>query len=186
MKFYIILSFFVCFATNAQDQTTYITVENKKKKPESPVFVQCEFALPFRLNENRGAVNLNGTQNNDWFIPNGLSASIGLGLQKNKWIAISAHSGIDWIVTQKIVAIPIYGNLRLSPRIYDDSRLVLQIGLGKGFAIGQGNLYGNFQKYSLGYETDEDLNVFIVASGYNMKQKNKSAGYLGLGFSVRR
>jgi hypothetical protein len=186
MKYKILFLFFLSLAAFAQqDKTTYITVEGKKK-PVSPFFIQYEVNIPFRLNENRGEVYNDGSTNKYWFLPNGLSTAIGYGLQQKKWVGISAHTGIDWIASQKLVAVPLYINFRLSPRIYDESRLVFQAGFGRGFALGRGNLNAEFQKYSIGFETDEDLNIYLIASGYDFKNGFINTGYIGLGISVRR
>ena len=169
MKYRILFLFFLSLAAFAQqDKTTYITIEGKKKR-ETPFFSQFELTIPFRANENQGEVYADGSKNKYWFLPNGLSTAIGYGLQQKKWVGISAHTGIDWIASQKLVAVPLYINFRLSPRIYDESRLVFQAGFGRGFALGRGNLNAEFQKYSIGFETDEDLNIYLIASGYDFK-----------------
>jgi hypothetical protein len=182
-KFYLIF-FYGCSFFAQEDKTTYTTIEEKKQK-SIPFFTQFDANIPFRLNENRGEI-INGSRNNYWFLPNGLCVSAGFGIQQQKWIAISAHSGLDWLGTQKLVAVPLYINFRISPRIYEDSRLVLQAGFGRGFALGRGDLSGAFQKYSLGFENDDDLNIYIVLSGYDFKTPDQAFGYIGLGVSVRR
>lgn len=186
MKYKILFLFFLSLvAFSQQDKTTYITIEGKKKR-ETPFFSQFELTIPFRANENQGEVYADGSKNNYWFLPNGLSGTIGYGLQQKKWVGISAHTGLDWIATQKLVAIPIYINFRLSPKIFEESRLVFQAGFGNSFALGRGNLSSKFIKYSIGYETDEDLNMYLALSGYDFKINNSGNGYIGLGISVRR
>lgn len=186
MKFKIVILLFFSLSVFAQqDKTTYITIEGKKKR-ETPFFSQFELTIPFRINENRSEVYADGSKNNYWFLPNGFSGTFGYGIQQKKWVAVSAHTGIDWLATRKLVAIPIYINFRLSPKIFEESRLVFQAGFGLGTALGRGNLNGKFQKFSIGYETDEDLNISLVVSGYDFQINNVGIAYIGLGFAVRR
>jgi hypothetical protein len=168
-----------------QNNTTYTTVEGKKTR-ESPFFTQFDLIIPLRANENRGKIYYNGSTDNDWFIPNGLSIAAGCGLQQKKWVALSAHASFDALLNQKLVAIPLYINFRLSPRIYEDTRLVFQTSLGQAFALGRGNLQGKYQKHSIGLETDEDLNIFIAIAGYDFNSSKLNTGYVGLGIAVRR
>jgi hypothetical protein len=153
----------------------------------SPTFFQFDLSIPFSANEDRGKTYSDGTKNDgSIFIPNGLNAKFGYGLQKGKWVALSAHTGIEWLIKEKLVASPLFANLRLSPNLGNDTRLVLQMGYGKGFALGRGNLSGNYRKLSLGLETDEDLNIFIEISNYGFSLPNTSSIVsLNLGLSLR-
>jgi hypothetical protein len=151
-----------------------------------PVFFQFDLSLPFVVNQDRGNNTLDSNKNNDWFVPDGLGAKFGYGLQKDKWLGLSLHTGLDWNISEKLVAVPVYGNLRLSPYIGNDVRLVFQGGLGRGFALGRGSLSGLYQKFSIGLESDEDLNIFIEGSGYKLGINNQtSIVNLSIGLSLR-
>jgi hypothetical protein len=164
----------------AQEETE---IEEKIK----PTFFQFDLSIPFSPNEERGKIYSNGTTNsNSIFIPNGINGKIGYGLQKGRWVALSLHTGIEWLIREKLVASPVFGNLRLSPYIGYDTRFVLQMGYGKGFALGRGNLNGIYRKLSLGLETDEDLNIFVEISNYGFSLPNTNSVYsVNLGLSLR-
>jgi hypothetical protein len=80
----------------------------------------------------------------------------------------------------------VYANLRISPSIGYDNRIVLQAGYGMGFALGRGDLSGAYKKLSISYESDQDVNIFIEISGYNMPIHNSSSvGTISIGVSLR-
>jgi hypothetical protein len=171
----------------SQDNSTYTTIESKEKSIESPVFYQFDINVPIKINTERGTTYSDGTKSSDsWFLPDGIGSKFGIGLQKNKWIAISANTGFDWKWTEKLFIVPVYGNLRLSPGIGNDNRIVLQAGIGKGVAIGRGSLSCDYMKLSLGLENDEDFNFFIEVSGYDLKFNTiNGIGMISLGLSMR-
>ena len=149
-------------------------------------FYQFEIAIPLVGNPNRNEEISEEITDRSWFIPDGISSKFGYGIQHNKWIATSIHSGIDWKATYKLVAIPVYGNLRLSAGIGNGYRITAQAGFGRGFALGRGNLNGNYTRVSLGFETDEDFIFFVEGSSYNFKLKNEnSIGLISLGVALR-
>ena len=149
-------------------------------------FYQFEIAIPLVGNPN---INENVNQeitDKSWFIPDGFSSKFGYGVQYKKWIATSVQTGMDWKATYKLVAIPVYGNLRLSPEIGNGYRITAQAGFGRGFALGRGNLNGNYTRVSLGFETSEDFIFFIEGSSYNFKLKNEnSIGLISLGIALK-
>jgi len=149
-------------------------------------FIQFDASIPLAANIHRGETNPDGSKNTTWFLPNGASSKIGFGIQKNKWVGISFHTGIDWNIDQKLVAIPMFGNLRVSPSLGYGTRLTVQVGYGKGFALGRGNLVGDYRKYSIGLESDDDTIIFAEISGYDFKIHNQTSVYsFSLGFAVR-
>ncbi len=151
-----------------------------------PTFLQFEVSVPLAANIHRGETNADGSQNTTWFLPDGLSGKFGFGIQKNKWIGVSLHTGIDWKSNKKLVAVPMFGNLRVSPGFGNGTRLTLQAGYGKGFALGRGSLVGNYQRYSIGIETDEDIILFAEVSGYDFKIHNQTSVYsFSLGIAMR-
>jgi len=96
------------------------------------------------------------------------------------------HTGIDWKIDEKLVAVPLFGNLRLSPGFGNGTRITLQAGFGKGFVLGRGNLVGNYQRYSIGIESDEDVILFAEISGYDFKLHNQTSVYsFSIGLAIR-
>lgn len=154
----------------------------------SHFYTQFDFAIPIKGNPNRNDDYINGVENTNknWFIPDGLSAKIGYGIQQNRWIGLSFNTGIDWKGTEKFVAVPIYANFRISPAISQESRITLQLGYGKGFTLGRGNLSGEYKKVSLGIETESDLIIFIEVADYKIKVGQfNSVGCVSLGIALR-
>lgn len=160
-------------------ETTYTTVEHYKPKNEKETydaaqnrerfFQKYEFNTSIIGNTETDDPNTSYNESRPWFTVNGLGFKYGIGAHKDKWVAVSAHTGIDWKANERLVAVPVYGNVSLNPLVSEDMRLVLQAGLGRGFAVGRGNMQGLYQKYSLGLETDTDTNdfgLFVEVSSY--------------------
>ncbi|TRX09235.1 hypothetical protein [Flavobacterium gawalongense] len=148
-------------------------------------YTQFDVAVSIKGNQDRGETDPNGNTNNSWFLPDGLSSKIGYGIHHNKWVGLGIHSGIDWKWTDKLVVVPLFVNLKLSPQIGDDIRITLQLGLGKAIALGRGNLMGDYKKISLGIQTSDDLILFIEASHYGIIINNqRDSGSISLGLSL--
>lgn len=178
-----LLLLLICFSSFAQEIKDSEQIEKPKIKR---TFLQFDASVPFAVNIHRGETYADGSKNTAWFLPNGLSGKFGFGIQQNKWIGVSLHTGIDWKIDEKLVAVPMFGNLRISPGLGNGSRITLQAGLGKGFALGRGNLVGTYQKYSIGIETDEDFILFAEVSGYDFKILNRTSVYsFSLGIALR-
>lgn len=179
---YLILLFgFTTFSQEIKDS-------NQIEKPKIKLtFLQFDISVPIAANIHRGETYTDGSKNTAWFLPDGISAKFGFGIQKDKWIGVSLHTGIDWKISEQLVAIPMFGNLRISPKISEATRLTLQAGYGKGMALGRGNLVGQYQRYSIGIENDEDILLFAEVSGYDFKIHNKTSIYsFSLGISIRK
>jgi len=131
-------------------------------------YTQFEITIPLKGNPNSNEVYPDGRSNKTWFLPDGLSSKFGFGIHQNKWIALGIHSSIDWKATEQLVAIPIYGNIKLSPKVGDETRLFAQNGYGKSFAIGRGNLSGAYRKLSLGLQDSNDVAIFIEIAEHQL------------------
>lgn len=93
--------------------------------------------------------------------------------------------GIDWKWSNKLVIIPVFANVKLSPKISEDTRVALQVGLGKAIALGRGDLMGDYKKISLGIQTPDDLIVFIELSHYAIPINNqKDSASISFGLSL--
>jgi hypothetical protein len=164
--------------------TLFLTVsafsQNKKF-----TYTQFEVAVAIKGNPNAGEVDPNTHEKEYWFLPDGLSSKIGYGIHYKQWIALGVHSGIDWKWTDKLVVVPVFANLKLSPKIGDDARITLQLGLGKALALGRGDLMGDYKKISLGMQTADDLILFVEVSHYAIPINNqKDSGSISLGLSL--
>jgi hypothetical protein len=176
MKFKLFVLFFVMF---------HFGFSQKEQSENKITYTQFEVTVPFRGNPNRGEITLNGSQNDSWFLIDGVSAKFGYGIHYNQWIGVSLNTGIDWKAYSKFVAVPVFGTLRISPKISDQTRITLLTGYGKGFALGRGNLHGNYKKMALGIENDEGYCLFLEVSEYEIKLNtidNISSISVGLAF----
>jgi hypothetical protein len=164
----------------------YCTAQEVKKPTLKPNFTQFELSVPLKGNPDRGETDIYGnTINDSWFLPDGFNAKFGYGIQKNRWIALSLHTGLEWKGTAKLVAIPVFGNLRLSAKIGQESRITLQSGLGRGFALGRGSLNGMYRRINLGLEND-DFILFVEISEYDFPvNKFNSVNSFNLGIAIR-
>ena len=159
-----------CFAYSQNDNRTYL---------------QFDVAVPLKGNPDREEINPNGNTNKSWFLPDGLSSKIGFGLLYNQWIALGIHTGIDWKWYDKLVIVPVFINVKLSPKIGDNTRLALQLGSGKTIALGRGALTGGYKKISLGVQTVDDLILFIELNQFKIPFGNlKENGSISLGLSL--
>lgn len=147
-------------------------------------YIQFDVSVPLRGNKNIGVPDDNGNTNNQWFLPDGLSTKLGYGIHYKKWILIGAHSGIDWKANEKLVAVPVFANLRISPEVAKGTRVYVQAGYGKSFALGRGNLSGIYKKYSLGFEND-DFSFFIEYAQHRLIYNNlRYVSSVSLGVAV--
>jgi hypothetical protein len=135
-------------------------------------YIQFDVSVPLRGNENKGETDANGNTNNSWFLLDGLSAKLGYGIHYKKWVALGAHTGIDWKGNEKLVAVPVFANLRISPEVVKGTRMYIQAGYGKSFALGRGNLSGIYKKYSLGLENNNDYSFFIEYGQHRLIYNN--------------
>ncbi len=148
-------------------------------------YTQFDISIPLKGNPNRENPEINTSKNNSFFIPDGLSSKFGYGYHHNKWILLGIHTGFDWKISEKLVAVPLFANLRLSQIIGDDMRIYIQTGFGKSFAIGRGSLNGNYKKISLGIEKSDDLSFYIELSDHVLKYNSlKSVPIISIGMAI--
>lgn len=131
-------------------------------------FTQFEISVPLKGNSTYGEIDSNGVRSDYWFLPDGLSIKYGGGIHHEKWISFGTQTGVDWIATQKLVVVPVFANLKLSPKILQDLRVYIQVGYGKSIGIGRGSLIGDYKKISLGVEDNEGLSLFIQVSNFGI------------------
>jgi len=171
---------FLLTALNCFSQEESQSTEPKKSKI---TYSHLDFSIPLKANPFRdGESDYSENQSKNWFAPDGISGRIGYGIHYKKWISVGLHTGIDWKGSEKLVVAPVFGNLKFSPRFTkdDESRLFLSVGYGKTFALGRGNLSGNFVTGRLGVESFEDdensMSFFIDISHYDIPLRNYTNG----------
>lgn len=182
-----ILTVFVFLATTrlfAQDDVIVINADADPKPRNTWSYVKFDISTPLRDNPYRDEVDPETGETGYWFLPDGLSGRVGFGYNFNDFFTIGGATGIDWKSSHKIVTMPVFAEARLSPRVGDEIRLYLTGGFGHAFAIGRGNLSGNFQKYAIGIGNDEGSFFFIELSVYDFPiHEMPLYGSLSLGVS---
>ena len=166
----LVLFFFVISAQSQQKNNRY---------------TQFDISTPLKGNSTYGEIDSNGIRSDYRLLPDGLSLKYGVGIDHKKWVSLGAHSGIDWIITQKLVVVPVFANFKLSPKVSQDVRVYVQAGYGKSFGIGRGSLIGVYRKISLGVENDDGVSLFIQVSDFGIPFENiKSLSSLSIGLSL--
>ncbi len=148
-------------------------------------YTQFDIAVSITGNPNRDDNNYpESTSSNAFLVPNGLGSKIGYGVHYRKWLTFGIHTGIDYKWDDKLVAVPVYLNFGLSPKVGSETRIMLQAGYGKGFALGRGNLNGEYKKIKLGIGSD-DFTLFAEISDYAFPlHDEKSIGAITFGVTL--
>lgn len=151
-------------------------------------FTYTEFDIAASITGNPNRDNSynypESTSSNAFLVPNGLGSKIGYGVHYRKWLTFGIHSGIDWKWDSKLVAVPVFLNFGLNPKIGPETRIMLQAGYGKGFALGRGNLNGEYKKIKLGIGSD-DFTIFAEISDYAFPlYDEKSIGMISFGVTL--
>lgn len=167
----------------AQNNTIYTYDFTDKPAKKKNFFIQFQVSIPLQRNENYGELLQDGSKNSNWFLPDGINANMGFGIHLKKWLGISANGGIGMILSEKMIAAPIFSNLRVIPKIGEETHLGVELGLGHAFAIGRGNLSGTYQRAKLGIETN-DLQLFLEVVSYGFKIQNNSQASFCIGISL--
>ncbi|NMH28566.1 hypothetical protein [Flavobacterium silvaticum] len=168
----------ILFAVSARAQYFQEYIPKEKKKP---TYLSFGFSLPLRTHLDHDA----RINDNRW-LPDGIFTKFGAGLNVNRWFTSGLHTGTDYRISEKLVTIPVYLNLRFAPKINEMTRISLQSGYGYAFAVGHGDLMGDYKKLSLGLEDDQSaLSVFIEYSEYGFSRDNTGhIRSISLGFGL--
>lgn len=172
----------VCNLTFAQVEITINDSDNIPTKKKI-TFTQFEISVPLQGNKNRGEVFPDGSTNNSWFVPDGVNSNFGYGIHYNEWLGFSANTGIGMKLSEKLVLTPIFSNLRIMPKVGDETRFGLDLGLGHSFAIGRGDLSGTFKRVKLNLEASE-FQIFLEVVSYGIRLNNNSQGSISLGIAL--
>ncbi len=205
MKKVLLLSFLaiLLFDLSATAQTkpeTIFQTTNDGAAPdgEKHYFGQFSLSVPIRANPYRDNYNYRDDNGDgvidqeeqkytllDYIYPDGLSLHYGVGLHYHKWVGISANFGIDWLATGKLVSVPLYGAVFLSPKIWETTNVYLQAGVGHTFALGRGDLSGTYQKYRFGLDFSSETGLYLEVNryGFNLYDMNP-AGSICIGITL--
>lgn len=173
-KYFLLLLLCASYGFSQDGSTVFITKEIKDEKKEKKsffgeagVFSNFSISVPFRVNTERGTNDPDtGETSEYWFLPDGINFHGGFGVHSTETFALSINTGIDGMITPKLVAVPVYASLLVNPRFGDESTMALQYGIGRAFALGRGDLSGLYQKYRLGFTNGDKMGFFIEANYY--------------------
>ncbi len=174
-KLFLVLLLCASYGFSQEGNTVFITKEIKDEKKErksffgeAGAFSNFSISVPFRANTLRGVNDPDTGEktSESWFLPDGINFHGGFGVHSTETFALSINTGIDGMITPKLVAVPVYASLLINPRFSEDSTLALQYGIGRAFALGRGDLSGLYQKYRLGFTTGDKMGFFIEANYY--------------------
>ena len=157
---------------------TATTNKPKKKKAKFAFFSQGSLSgyySPITGDENKEKRNDNFNNDDEPICEicdeirdlDGIGIHYGYGIFFKSFIGISANAGIDFVWNHKLVSMPVYGTLTLSPFPKSEFKPLLQASLGHAFALGKGDLSGTYQKYRIGGLASSGIQFFAEVNLYN-------------------
>ncbi len=193
-KIFFFLFTFLSITTFSQTQKDTLTdkkshlesyKEQEKSKPlsDNGQFFIFDVSVPLRGNETYGEIDENGNLSDYWFLPDGIGAKFGYGIHFSEWIGFSLNTGFDVVAQQKLVSIPVYVSIVLTPRINDEISLLFQYGYGKSFAIGRGNLSGCYNKFRIGVGDEVIIFADVSLNGFAVRNI-ENTGSISLGLTI--
>ena len=179
---YLLVLVMLTLTAHAQNRTVYVVKNDSLAKPQPKInsdrffdnlnpFAQFAGSIPLRYNPVYGKTNTSGGSTATHFLPDGLSMHGGVGFHIRQTVAITANSGFDWHIETGLFSVPVYGSAILNIRYSDEESIMLQYGYGRAFAIGHGNLSGEYQKFRVGYVMDI-LGIFAEINNYGYTWKD--------------
>jgi hypothetical protein len=183
MKFKLLLCFLVLFQPG---WTQVVEVKPELfEEDDKPFYKKFELSSPLRVNQYAGEINPYTGEKEPWFLLDGLSARAGIGTHYDKWIGVGMNIGLDWKANKGLVVAPVFGSLRLSPRVGENTRITSEIGYGRSLSLTGDKLSGLFKKISLGLEDDESgFGLYIELCQYGFsKITPESIGSFSIGLN---
>ncbi|MGL2965160.1 hypothetical protein [Flavobacterium sp. XGLA_31] len=157
-------------------------------KSSKYTYVKIDFSVPIRANQYAGEIDPYSGEKEPWFLPDGMSGRVGFGFKPNDWLGIGANVGMDWKGNECLVVTPVFGSVKISPKINQDLRVFVEPGLGRAFAIGSGQLSGYFKKISVGIGDGKDhfgLYLELCQYGFSKNFDEKIGSFsLGITFTL--
>ncbi|WP_313806355.1 hypothetical protein [Flavobacterium sp.] len=138
--------FLLSFGLQVCSQTSSDSLLLTKKRFVKSSYRQLDISVPLVFdpvdpeNEDAGRA----------LLPAGFNALAGFGYDYKNIAGLGFHSGFLTRWDEKLVAIPVFLNLRVSPKIGENTFLSLQTSYGKTFALGRGGLSGTYKRINIG------------------------------------
>lgn len=166
---------------HAQDTTPATATPPKARY----TYMDITFSVPIRANQYAGEIDPYTGEKEPWFLPDGVSGRVGFGVKATDWLSIGTNLGMDWKASECLVVVPLFGSMKIGPKIAKDIRLFVEPGLGRAFALGSTQLSGYFKKISLGIEDPEsgfglylELCQYGFSKNYDYKIGSFSVGLI--------
>lgn len=174
-----LLLFFLLAGFSGQSQ---IVVEFLPKQEPRSTYMFFGLSLPLRHH-----FDANAEVDNLKFLPDGINTKFGLGFQYKRLLGAGVHTGTEWRLSEKLIAVPVYANLRIAPEINEDARILVQPGFGWAFGIGHGDLSGYYGKLSIGFEQLDGISYYGEFSEYGFSRDDTGrmrAVSFGIGLTI--
>ena len=184
MRVYVLV-FILFFCCLGYSQETPKGTNIKIKKHS---YTKLDFSVPIKANQYAGEIDPYTGENQYWFLPDGISARFGYGMKPVDWLGVGANFGIDWKGSKCLVVAPVFGTLKICPKIGRDLRVFTEAGLGRALAHGKNDLAGYFKKISIGIEEPKSggIGLYIELCQYGFsKITDEKIGSFSVGLSYQ-
>lgn len=174
--------FFCCLGYSQE------TPKEKDIKEHRHSYAKLDFSVPIKANQYAGEIDPYTGEREYWFLPDGISARFGYGIKPIDWIAIGANIGIDWKGSKCLVVAPVFGSLKICPKVAKDLNLFVEAGLGRALAVGRDDLAGYFKKISIGIEESGSggIGLYIELCQYGFsKNTDEKIGSFSVGLTYQ-
>lgn len=158
-----------------------------KTKEAKYTYTKIDFSVPIRANQYAGEIDPYTGEKEPWFLPDGVSGRFGFGIKTTDWMYIGTNLGLDWKASECLVVMPIFGSIKINPKVGNDIRVFVEPGWGRAFAIGGKQLSGYFKKISVGIEEANDgFGLYLELCQYGFsKNYDYKIGSFSLGLTYR-
>ena len=152
------------------------------------LILKVEIAAPLIGNPQWSQYNDYTTGDEDydpWFLPAGLNLKAGAGIRFAKNFAVGIAGGIESRLDHKLVVAPVFADLTANTPSVNGHYALVNVGLGKSFAIGRNGLSGMYRRISIGFG-NPSANGFLELSQYAFQYKGMTAvTNVSIGAAVR-
>lgn len=162
-----------------------LTIPKSQSQNNAFTYTQFDFSTPLKPNlYSSNEPYSSPAQEKYWYLPDGINFDAGYGVHFQEFLALGAHFGLHTKASDQLVYTPVYVNFRIAPKIGHDTRIVLQTGYGKAFTYGRGNNHGSYFKMSLGFQSDDDLSIFIEINSIKGLHPEHLSGFSSFNIGV--
>jgi len=160
--------------------------DDSKPKEAKYTYTKIDFSVPIRANQYAGEIDPYTGEKEPWFLPDGVSGRVGFGIKANDWISIGTNLGVDWKASECLVVVPLFGSVKINPKIGEDLRIFVEPGFGRALTIGSNQLSGYFKKISVGVGDGKgNFGLYLELCQYGFsKNYDYKIGSFSLGMTI--